>query len=209
MNSLKWGGEALCAIDSPADSVPQLPRPDCAISLLFQSLAETERWIEAIWLKVNPDKAEAILLGRGRQSWRTGRQRLLHLLKDLCPFLSKSFVNWCSPSPEYPNSSNVWKCSLSFFAYPRDHLFSLGSSRGCVCCFQANLRMQALPWATLEGCLEASSSAEHSCPSSEQGKLAGAYHTCAPCSELAAKSLLGSIQDWLNIDKAGNELSSD
>lgn len=69
--------------------------------------------------------------------------------------------------------------------------------------------MQALPWATLEGCLEASPSAEHSCPSSEQGKLAGGYHTCAPRSEPAAKSLLGSIQDWLNIDKAGNELSSD
>lgn len=69
--------------------------------------------------------------------------------------------------------------------------------------------MQALPWATLEGCLEASSSTEHSCPSSEQGKLAEAYHTCAPCSELAAKSLLGGIQDWLNIDKARNELSSD
>lgn len=77
------------------------------------------------------------------------------------------------------------------------------------CHFKTNLRMQALPWATLQGCLEALSSTEHSCPSSEQGKLAGTHHTCAPCSELAAKSLLGSIQGWLNIDKAGNELSSD
>lgn len=50
------------------EKVPQLPLPDCAISFFFQSLAETELWIGAIWLKVNPDKAEAMLLGRGRQS---------------------------------------------------------------------------------------------------------------------------------------------
>lgn len=101
-------------------------------------------------------------------------------------------------------------CSTQEVSFLPD-LVSPGPSPGYLypCHSKANLRMQALPWATLEGCLEASSStAEHSCPSWEQGKLAAVHHTCAPCSELAASSLLGPGQGWLNIDKAGNELSS-
>lgn len=151
--------------------------------------------------------------GRSPGAWQ--RERVLKdwntapapSIKNSRPFLSKSFVSGCSPSPGYPTSSNVWNCSF-ILVHPGD-LTSPGPYL-CPCHSKANLRMQALPWATLEGRLEASSStAEHSCPSWEQGKLAGAYHTCAPCSELAASSLLGPVQDWLNIDKAGNELSSD
>lgn len=114
VNSLKRGDEALCAIDWQHPAL--LPLPECAISLLLQSLAETELWTEAIWPKVNPDKAETTLLGRERKSWRAGRQCLLHLLKDFCPFFSKAFMSWCTPSPGQPNSSNVWKRSLSFWS---------------------------------------------------------------------------------------------
>lgn len=54
-------------------SVPQLPLPACAVPLLFQRLAEAELWINAIWLEVNPDKAEAMLLGRDTvlKNWKT------------------------------------------------------------------------------------------------------------------------------------------
>lgn len=52
--------------------MPQFPQAGRAIPPLPE-LAEAELWIAAIWLRVNPEQAEALVLGRGRvlKDWNT------------------------------------------------------------------------------------------------------------------------------------------
>lgn len=109
MKSLEGGNRALratglvVAVDTQL-GVPFRPDSDGTISLLFQCLPESETWTKAIWLSVNPDKAEVMLFSRGKALEELEKTMPAPSIERVPQLLSPWLGIRFSPAPAHPRS---------------------------------------------------------------------------------------------------------